>query len=105
MSSWQDVCALNELDPDERKVVSISNGLKLLLVNVAGEIFAVEDLCPHDDGELHEGSIEGTEIICPRHGARFCLKTGEVLAPPATEDIDSFPTRIIGDRIEVFLPG
>ncbi|WP_370279484.1 Rieske (2Fe-2S) protein [Pontibacterium sp.] len=104
MSQWQDLCALDELPPNERKVISTQSGLKLLLVNIDGEILAVEDLCPHDNGQLHEGPIEGTDIICPRHGARFCLRTGEVLAPPATEDIDNFPTRINGDRIEAFLP-
>tara|TARA_B100001063_G_C16501169_1_gene422120 strand:- start:296 stop:610 length:315 start_codon:yes stop_codon:yes gene_type:complete len=104
MASWQDICSLDDLRPDNRIVIPIS-GISLLLVNVNGELFAVENLCPHDGGELKEGSIEGTEVICPRHGARFCLRTGEVLAPPATEDIDSFPTRIKGTRIEVFIPG
>ncbi|MDI3325857.1 Rieske 2Fe-2S domain-containing protein [Pontibacterium granulatum] len=104
MSQWQDLCALDELKHNARKVITTTNGLELLLVNIEGEILAVENLCPHDNGQLHEGPIEGTDIICPRHGARFCLRTGEVLAPPATEDIDNFPTRVNGDRIEAFLP-
>ncbi|MCO4758367.1 MAG: non-heme iron oxygenase ferredoxin subunit [Oceanospirillaceae bacterium] len=104
MTSWQDICALSDLPPDNRMVIPVGN-ISLLLINVSGEIFAVENLCPHDGGKLHEGPVEGTEVICPRHGARFCLRTGEVLAPPATEDIDSFPTRIKASRIEVFIPG
>lgn len=104
MASWQDICALSDLPPDNRMVIPLGN-ISLLLINVNGEVFAVENLCPHDGGELHEGPVEGTEVICPRHGARFCLRTGEVLAPPATEDIDSFPTRIKASRIEVFIPG
>ena len=104
MASWHDVCAVNELPPDNGRVISVGH-ISILLINVNGEVFAVENLCPHDGGELHEGSVEGTNVICPRHGARFCLRTGEVLAPPATEDIDSFPTRVIASRIEVFIPG
>lgn len=104
MSEWRDVCALKELKPNERKVITSPNGLELLLLNIEGEIFAVENVCPHDNGQLHEGPVEGTDIICPRHGARFCLRTGEVLAPPATEDIDNFPTRVNGSRIEAFMP-
>jgi len=49
-----------------------------------GAYFAIEDICTHDGAELTGGAIEGTEIICPRHGARFCLRTGEALSPPAT---------------------
>lgn len=104
MASWHDLCAVNDLPPDNRLVLTIGS-ISLLLINVNGEIFAVENLCPHDGGKLHEGPVDGTEVICPRHGARFCLRTGEVLAPPATEDIDSFPTRVNGSRIEVFIPG
>jgi 3-phenylpropionate/trans-cinnamate dioxygenase ferredoxin subunit len=45
--------------------------------------------------------MEGGEIVCPRHGARFCLRTGKVLAPPAYEDIDTYPVRVADGRIQV----
>ena len=74
----------------------------IALANVEGEIFAVANVCTHDDGPLGEGYLFDDEVECPRHGARFCLKTGEVLCAPAFEDIDSYPVRVRNGRIEVF---
>src|ERR1700759_4932064 len=63
------------------------------------EYFAIEDVCTHDGAELTGGEIEGDEIICPRHGARFCLRTGAALTPPAYEPVRVFPTRIDDGRL------
>ena len=67
----------------------------------AASIFAIEDVCTHDGAELTGGTIEGAEIICPRHGARFCLRTGEALTPPAYEPVRVFETKIEGGRLWV----
>jgi 3-phenylpropionate/trans-cinnamate dioxygenase ferredoxin subunit len=64
-----------------------------------GEYFAIEDICTHDGAELTGGDIEGQEIICPRHGARFCLRTGAALSPPAYEAVNVFETRITDGRL------
>ncbi len=56
--------------------------------------YAIENICPHDGGILTGGTVEGDVVICPRHGARFCIRTGKVLAPPAYEDVVVFPVRI-----------
>ncbi len=65
------------------------------------EFFAIEDVCTHDGAELTGGGIEGTEIICPRHGARFCLRTGQALTPPAYEPVKVFETKIADGRLWV----
>ncbi len=63
--------------------------------------FAIEDLCTHDGAELAGGAVEGAEIICPRHGARFCLRTGEALSPPAYEAVRVFEVKVESGRVWV----
>ena len=74
---------------------------EVMVCNVDGEIYAVDNVCSHDDGPLDEGAIVGCEIECPRHGARFDLRDGGVTSPPAFLPIDVFPVRIVGDSVEV----
>ena len=100
MSDWIDVCAAGEIEPGGFKTVWIDD-IEVAIVNVGGEFYAIEDLCTHDGGELTGGIIEGCEIECPRHGARFDVRTGAVLAPPAYEDIPTYSVRISGGRVEV----
>jgi 3-phenylpropionate/trans-cinnamate dioxygenase ferredoxin component len=77
------------------QALSIAAGRRMIAVaRSGGEYFAIEDICTHDGAELTGGAIEGTEIICPRHGARFCLRTGEALSPPAYEPVRVFATKI-----------
>ncbi len=66
-----------------------------------GELFAVEDVCTHDGAELTGGEIEDGQIVCPRHGARFCLRTGQALTPPAYEPVRVFATNIEAGRVWV----
>ena len=81
--------------------VSLAVGRRMVAVARSGEeYFAIEDVCTHDGAELTGGEIEGAEIICPRHGARFCLRTGEALTPPAYE-----PVRVFATKIEVDICG
>ncbi len=100
MSEWIDVCAVDEIKPGEFKTVW-ADDIEIAVVNVDGEFYAIEDVCTHDGGELTGGIIEGCEIECPRHGARFDLRTGAVLAPPAYEDVPTYSVRIKSGRIEV----
>lgn len=72
-----------------------------LLARSGGEYFAIEDRCTHDDAELDGGTVEGQQIVCPRHGARFCLRTGEALTPPAYEPVRVFATKIENGRVWV----
>ena len=78
-----------------------SGSLFLGVYRIGGELYAIEDRCSHDDGPLCEGDREGYDVICPRHGARFDLRTGAVLSLPATEDVEAFPV-VVRDG-EVFV--
>ena len=80
--------------------VSIAVGRRMIAIARSGsEYFAIEDVCTHDGAELTGGAIEGSQIICPRHGARFCLRTGEALTPPAYESVRVFETKIMDERL------
>jgi 3-phenylpropionate/trans-cinnamate dioxygenase ferredoxin subunit len=86
----------------EGQALSIPVGGRMIaLVLSGGELFAVDDVCTHDGAELTGGAVEGAEIICPRHGARFCLRTGEALTPPAYEPIRVYSTKIEDGRLWV----
>ncbi|MCB1143732.1 MAG: non-heme iron oxygenase ferredoxin subunit [Leptospiraceae bacterium] len=74
---------------------------EVAITRVEGEIVAFEDSCTHDGEEISSGEREGNCIICPRHLAKFDLKTGEALTMPATVPMKLFPTRIVGDDIEI----
>ena len=94
------VCSTEELPAGERLFLEVDDQT-IVLLNHEGEYYAVADLCTHDDGPLGEGEIENHEIICPRHGARFDIRTGEVLALPAITDIPAYPTRVVDGMIEI----
>lgn len=98
-----EVLPVEQLPPGERVFLQIE-GVSLVLFNIAGRFFAIGDLCSHDHGPLGDGEVEGQEIICPRHGARFDLATGQVKALPAVEDIPAYPVRIREGWVEIGLP-
>ena len=95
--SWIDAGPLDLGDGETR---SLAVGRRMVAVARSGdEYFAIEEVCTHDGAELTGGEIEGAEIVCPRHGARFCLRTGEALTPPAYEPVRVFATRIDDGRL------
>ena len=102
MSVWKDVDAELSLIDGENIVVDV-DGVDVAVFRVNGGVYAIQDVCSHDGGEIASGVIEGEEIICPRHGARFCIKTGKVTGPPAYEDIPCYTVRIENGRIQVKL--
>lgn len=93
MSSWVDVALQGELAPGTFRVVDV-DGTQIVVFNIDGELYAIEDVCTHDGGQLTGGTVEGDEIVCPRHGARFCIRTGAALTAPAYEPTAKFPVRI-----------
>ena len=110
----------NELDADKLEFVVVAdegdlpNGERLfveidefqiVVFNIAGKLFAIEDICSHDDGPLGDGELETDyEIACPRHGARFDVRNGYAMTLPAVEDIQAFPVRVSDGKVEVGLP-
>jgi len=97
------VATVDELGNGERILFDIG-GESIALFNIAGEYFAIADLCSHDDGPVAEGDLRDHEIECPRHGARFDVRTGEALSLPAVIDIPAYPVRVDGNEILVGLP-
>lgn len=76
-------------------------GRRILLVNVAGRICAVDDTCTHEDASLSTGVLKGELVKCPLHGSRFNVCTGKVLEEPAEADLRTYPVRLEGGRILV----
>jgi 3-phenylpropionate/trans-cinnamate dioxygenase ferredoxin subunit len=97
------IATVSDLPDGERLFVEIDDR-ELVVFNIAGDYFAIGDVCSHDDGPLGEGEVEGHDVICPRHGARFDIRSGSVTALPAVVDIPAYPIRVVGDQIEVGIP-
>ena len=100
---FYEVATTDDLPNGERLFVEIGENY-LVVFNIAGQIFAIEDLCSHDDGPLGDGDLDDHEVVCPRHGARFDVRSGKALTLPAVEDINAYPVRVISGKIEVGLP-
>lgn len=94
------ICPVEDLPSGERIFIKFGD-LPIVIFNIAGDYYAIADVCTHDDGPLGEGEIEDHEIICPRHGARFDIRTGEVLALPAVKGVASFPVRVQDGMVEI----
>jgi 3-phenylpropionate/trans-cinnamate dioxygenase ferredoxin subunit len=98
-----EIAPLGDLPPGERLFLEIE-GRPLVLFNLAGSLFAIGDVCTHDNGPLGDGEVEGHEVVCPRHGARFDLRTGKTLGLPAVVDIPAYPVRVVDEMIQVGIP-
>jgi 3-phenylpropionate/trans-cinnamate dioxygenase ferredoxin subunit len=100
---FYDIAVLDDLPDGERIFVEIGENY-LVVFNIAGQVYAIEDLCSHDDGPLGDGDVDGYQVVCPRHGARFDLRSGEALTFPAVEDIPAYPVQIVDGQIQIGLP-
>jgi 3-phenylpropionate/trans-cinnamate dioxygenase ferredoxin subunit len=98
--SWVDIGSLEELQSTSRLEGDV-DGYRVRVASVGGNLYAFEDRCTHDDSPFDDAPIEDSEIICPRHGARFCLRTGAALSPPAYEPLRIFQVRTVAGRVEV----
>lgn len=100
MAEWVDVAPEEAFGSGVWHTVEVDDVL-IAVFNLEGRYYAIEDICTHDGGTLTGGDIKGREIICPRHGARFDITTGEVLTPPAYEDLATFPVRVHEGVVQV----
>ena len=87
------VCDIDAIPEGERIFIEVGD-IPVAIFHIDGEFYAIADVCTHDDGPLGDGEVEDHQIICPRHGARFDIRTGEVLALPAVRGVKVFPTKI-----------
>ena len=94
------VAKADEIPVGQFKAVEVQ-GKRLLICHTTDGFYAVDDTCTHDDGPLADGWLEGDAIECPRHGAKFDVKTGKVLCLPAAVPIGSYPVSVEGDDIKV----
>ncbi len=97
------VADLSEVPENERLYMEIS-GKPIVLINLSGVVYAFGDVCTHDNGPLGDGEIDGYEIVCPRHGARFDIRTGKATRAPAFRDIPTFPVKIEDGSIMIGIP-
>jgi 3-phenylpropionate/trans-cinnamate dioxygenase ferredoxin subunit len=100
MTTWQTVGAIVDIPPERVAVYRIGDH-DVAVCNVDGQFYAIDDLCTHDGGSLDQGQLEGDEIECPRHGARFNVTTGEAIQLPAFEPVETHAVRVEGDALQV----
>lgn len=104
MEDFVRVAATSDIPPGKSVLVEIE-GIRIAVFNLDGEYYAIEDVCTHDGGPLVEGEIiEGGQVQCPRHGARFDIRTGEALSMPAFEPTPSYQVQVEGEDIYVEQP-
>ncbi len=97
---WIDAAADSEIGEGQSSCVPAGEMI-IAVVRSGGKLYAIEDVCTHDGEALTGGPVDDGEIICPRHGARFCLRTGEALSPPAYEPVKTFEVKVEAGRIWV----
>lgn len=104
MDDFQRVCSVSDVPEGGKMVLEVGDRL-IGLFHVDGQFYAIDDLCTHDGGPLAEGALEGHTIICPRHGARFDIRTGRVLSMPATQNVPAHEVKVEGDDVLVKIVG
>ena len=102
MAEFVRVAKTEEVPPGRVNVYEV-DGRQIALCNVDGAFYAIDDVCTHDGGALDQGFLEGDQIECPRHGARFDVKTGKALTLPAVMPVNSYPVQVEADEIKVQL--
>jgi 3-phenylpropionate/trans-cinnamate dioxygenase ferredoxin subunit len=98
-----EIAPVSELPNGERLFVEVE-GKSLVIFNIAGQFFAIGDICSHDDGPVGEGDVEGYDIVCPRHGGEFDVRTGQAVQMPAVVDIPAYPVKVVDGMIQVGIP-
>ncbi|HEY6325695.1 MAG TPA: non-heme iron oxygenase ferredoxin subunit [Candidatus Cybelea sp.] len=94
------VANVSEIAPGTTRRVVVDS-VEILLCNLDGKIYAIEDVCTHDGGPLDQGTLEGEHVVCPRHGATFDVRTGDALTLPAVVALMTFEVNVEGDDVYV----
>lgn len=98
--AWVKVAEVSEVPSGHTKEVTVADA-RILLCNVNGAFHAIGDVCTHDDGPLGQGTLDGFEVECPRHGARFDVRTGKTLCLPAILPVPTYPVTVEGNNVLV----
>ncbi|MEX2142365.1 MAG: non-heme iron oxygenase ferredoxin subunit [Pirellulales bacterium] len=102
MSDFVLVAKVSDLSDPGKMLVEVDDRL-VALFQVKGQFFALDDVCTHDGGPLAEGKLEDHTIACPRHGAKFDIRSGKALTMPATQPTVAHEVKVDGDDILVKL--
>ena len=100
MSEFVKVCAVSEI-PDPGKMTAEVDETMVVLFHLEGQFYCLDDVCTHDGGPLGEGEFDGDQIACPRHGARFCVRSGDALTMPATQATVSHEVKVVEGQLFV----
>jgi len=103
MSRFFMAARVGDVSPGGMKRVDIGTR-RILIANVGGQFFAVDDTCTHEDASLSSGALRGEWVKCPLHGSRFNVRTGEVVEEPASERLATYPVRIEADEVWIGTP-
>jgi 3-phenylpropionate/trans-cinnamate dioxygenase ferredoxin subunit len=104
MSEFVKVAKVSDVPAGSSRLVEVED-VRVALFNLDGAFYAIEDVCTHDGGPLVEGEIvNGCQVVCPRHGAHFDIRTGAALSFPAFEATNTYPVRVDGDDIWIESP-
>jgi 3-phenylpropionate/trans-cinnamate dioxygenase ferredoxin subunit len=101
--TFYEIGPADELPAGERWFLEVED-VPIVVFNINGDYYAMDDVCSHDNGPVGEGELDGTQIVCPRHGARFDVTNGKSLTPPAVENIHAYPIRITDGQLEIGIP-
>jgi 3-phenylpropionate/trans-cinnamate dioxygenase ferredoxin component len=100
MTNFQRACALSEL-PETGVIGTEVSGVPVAVVRTGGDVFALHDVCSHEEVPLSEGEIYDHTVECWLHGSCFDLRTGKPTGPPATKPVATYPVQIDGDDVLV----
>jgi 3-phenylpropionate/trans-cinnamate dioxygenase ferredoxin subunit len=100
---YAEIAPASELPVGERLFVDLGDK-PIVIFNIAGHIYAIGDVCSHDDGPLGDGLLEGNNVVCPRHGGEFDVRTGQAVQMPAVVDIPAYPVQVRDGVIFVGVP-
>ncbi|MBW3600035.1 MAG: non-heme iron oxygenase ferredoxin subunit [Planctomycetes bacterium] len=102
MSDWIKVARASDIPDPGKETLEVADTM-VVLVHAGGAFHCIDDVCTHDGGPLGDGPLDGCQIICPRHGARFDVRTGKALTMPATVNVQAHEVKVEGDDVFVRL--
>ena len=100
--AYQTIASVGDVPPGTAKVFEVGDRA-IAVCNVDGDVYAIDDVCTHDSASLEQGELDGFEIECPRHGARFDVRDGSATELPAVVPVDTFKVRVADGEIQVEL--